>query len=156
MKETHSLSSLDIDFSTIPSAWNDDDIVVSDGMSKGSEEIQAAKENGKLTHLAYKSPISPKKDVTMNITSKRPSDFVSDLVILKSDVKTGDGDSSVTKITPKSPTSADVNCQSCLAAEEKILEESGPRETDIEKLSVQISSIKLDGNDEAHSMAGNH
>ncbi|RLM60213.1 putative GPI-anchored protein PB15E9.01c [Panicum miliaceum] len=156
MKETHSLSSLDIDFSTIPSAWNDDDIVVSDGMSKGSEEIQAAKENGKLTHLAYKSPISPKKDVTMNITSKCPSDFVSDLAILESDVKTGDGDSSVTKITPKSPTSADVNCQSCLAADEKILEESGPRETDIEKLSVQISSIKLDGNDEAHGMAGNH
>ncbi|PUZ52311.1 hypothetical protein GQ55_6G260100 [Panicum hallii var. hallii] len=156
VKETHSLSSLDIDFSSIPSAWNDDDIVVSDGMSKGSEEIQAAKENGKLTHLAYKSSISPKKDVTMNITSKRLSDLVSDLAILKSDVKTGDGDSSVTKITPKSPTSAVVNCQSCLAADEKILEDIGPRETDIEKLSVQISSIKLDGNDEAHSMAGNH
>ncbi|KAG2585143.1 hypothetical protein PVAP13_6KG373500 [Panicum virgatum] len=156
VKETHSLSSLDIDFSTIPSAWNDDDIVVSDGMSKGSEEIQAAKENGKLTHLASKSPISPKKDLTMNITSKHPSDFVSDLAISKSDVKTGDGDRSVTKITPKSPTSADVNCQSCVAASEKILEDIGLRETDIEKLSVQISLVKLNGNDEVHSMAVNH
>ncbi|KAK8451516.1 hypothetical protein SEVIR_6G225500v4 [Setaria viridis] len=157
VKETHALSSLDIDFSTIPSAWNDDDIVVSDGMSKGSKEIQAAKENGKLTHLASKSPISPKKDTTVNITSKSPSDLVSSLAISKSDVKTGDSDSSVSNITPKSPTSNDVNCQSSLAANEKILEDiEPPREIDTEKLSVQISSITLDGNDEAHSMAGNH
>ena len=40
------MSKMEIDFSTIPLAWNDDDIVVSDVMSKGSEEIQAAKENG--------------------------------------------------------------------------------------------------------------
>ncbi|XP_039816663.1 uncharacterized protein LOC120679197 isoform X2 [Panicum virgatum] len=156
MKETHSLSSLDIDFSTIPSAWNDDDIVVSDGMSKGTEEVQAAKENGKLTHLAFKSPISPKKDVTVNITSKSPSDFVSGLSMSKSDIKAGDGDSSVTNIASKSPSSDIVNCQSCLATDEKILEDIRPRETDIAKLSVQISSITLDGNDEAHSMAGNH
>ena len=156
MKETHSLSSLDIDFSTIPSAWNDDDIVVSDGMSKGTEEVQAAKENGKLTHLVYKSPISPKIDVTVSITSKSPSDFVSGVSISKSDIKAGDGDSSVTNIAPKSPSSDVVNCQSCLATDEKILEDIKPRETDIEKLSVQISSITLDGNDEAHSMAGNH
>ena len=51
VKESHSLSSLDIDFSTIPSAWNDDDIVVSDDMSKGSEEIQAAKENGEKSDM---------------------------------------------------------------------------------------------------------
>ncbi|KAG2585150.1 hypothetical protein PVAP13_6KG375000 [Panicum virgatum] len=154
MKEIHSLSSLDIDFSTIPSAWNDDDNVVSDGMSKGTEEVQAAKENGKLTHLVYKSPISPKIDVTVSITSKSPSDFVSGVSISKSDIKAGDGDSSVTNIAPKSPSSDVVNCQSCLATDEKILEDIKPRETDIEKLSVQISSITLDGNDEAHSMAG--
>ena len=40
------MSKMEIDFSTIPLFWNDDDIVVSDVMSKGSEEIQAAKENG--------------------------------------------------------------------------------------------------------------
>jgi CCR4-NOT transcription complex subunit 4 len=156
VKEAHALSSLDIDFSTIPSAWNDDDIVVSDGMSKGSKEIQAAKENGKLTHLASKSP-TPKKDTTVNISSKSPSDLVSSLAISKSDVKTGDHDSSVSNITPKSPSSNDVNCQSSLAANEKILEGIGlPREIGVEKLSVQISSITLNGNDESHSMAGNH
>ncbi|CAO2207350.1 unnamed protein product [Urochloa humidicola] len=156
VKETHAVSSLDIDFSTIPSAWNDDDIVVSDGMSKGSKEIQVAKENGKLTHLASKSPVSPKKAMMGTNASKSPSDFVPSLAISKSDVKIDDGDSSITSITPKSPTSNDVNRQSCPVADEKILEDIGPMETDIEKLSVQISSITFDGNDEARSMAEHH
>ncbi|CAO2162664.1 unnamed protein product [Urochloa humidicola] len=156
VKATHALSSLDIDFSTIPSAWNDDDNVVSDGMSKGSKEIQVPKENGRLTHPPSKSPVSPKKNMTGNSASESPSDSVSSLAISKSDVKIGNGDSSITSITPKSPTSNDVNSQPCLVADEKILEDIGPMETDIEKLSVQISSITFDGNDEAHSMAGHH
>ncbi|OEL34177.1 hypothetical protein BAE44_0004804, partial [Dichanthelium oligosanthes] len=155
-KETHALSSLEIDFSTIPSAWNDDDIAVPDGISKGSEEIQVAKEIGKITHLASNSPISPKKDMKMNIASKSPIDFVSNLAISKSDVKTGDGDRSITNINPKSPTSNDVNWQFSHAVGEKILEDNGPQDTGIEKLSVQISSVTLDGKDEAQSMVGNH
>ncbi|XP_062201919.1 uncharacterized protein LOC133904428 [Phragmites australis] len=141
-KETQALSSLessvDIDFSTIPSAWNDDDIVVSDGMSKGSEENQVANGNGKRTHVVSTSPMSPKKDTTVNSTSKSPSDFVSSLVASKSDVKTDDGDHPVTNIAPKSPT----------------LEDIGPRDSDIEKLAVRISSVILDGEDEVQSMAG--
>ncbi|KAK8451523.1 hypothetical protein SEVIR_6G225600v4 [Setaria viridis] len=160
-KETQAVSSLessvDIDFSTIPSAWNDDDIVVSDGMSKGSDEIQAGNENGKLTHLASKSPISPKKDTTVNITSKSTSDSVSSIEISKSDVKTGDGDCSINNIAPESPTSNDVNCQStCHATGEKILEDTVHRDAGIDSLSVQISSVTLDGKDEVHSMVGNH
>ncbi|XP_062203694.1 uncharacterized protein LOC133905908 [Phragmites australis] len=158
-KETQALSSLesslDIDFSTIPSAWNDDDIVVSDGMSKGSEENQVVSGNGKLTHLVTNSPISPKKDTTVNSTSKSPSDFVSSLAISKSDKKTGDGDHPVASVAPKSPISKDVNCQSNHAASKKILEDIGPRDTDVEKLSVWISSAALDGKDEVQSMAGN-
>ncbi|KAJ1273658.1 hypothetical protein BS78_05G001600 [Paspalum vaginatum] len=159
-KETQALSSLDssldIDFSTIPSAWNDDDIVVSDGMSKGSEENQVANENGKLINLASKSHMVPKTDTAVNVSSKSPSDFASNLAISKSDVKTGDGDHSITNIiTPKSPTSNDVTCQSSDAAEEKILRDIGPRDNDVEKLSAQISSVKLGGKDEVPSMVGN-
>ncbi|WVZ54997.1 hypothetical protein U9M48_005718 [Paspalum notatum var. saurae] len=146
-KETQSISSLDssvdIDFSTIPSAWNDDDIVVSDGMSKGNEE-----------NLAPKSHTVPKKGTTVNISSKSPSDFVSNLAISKSDVKTGDSDL-IANVTPKSPTSNDVTCQSSDAAEEKILKDIGPRDNDVEKLSAQISSVKLGGKDEVPSMLGN-
>ena len=80
-KETQALSSLessvDTDFSTIPSAWNDDDIAVSDGMTKGNED-QDANENGKLTHPVSNSSISPKKDMTVSISS---------LAISKSDVR---------------------------------------------------------------------
>ncbi|WVZ87925.1 hypothetical protein U9M48_034508 [Paspalum notatum var. saurae] len=152
-KETQALSSLDIDFSTIPSTWNDDDIVVSDGMSKGSEENQVPNENAKLINLAPKSHMVPKKDTTVNISSKSPSDFISNLAISKSDVKTGDGDH--TNITPKSPTSNDVTCQSTHASRERILEDIGPRDNGIEKLSAQISSVKLGGKDEVPSMAGN-
>jgi CCR4-NOT transcription complex subunit 4 len=64
-KETQALSSLnssvDIDFSTIPSPWNDDDIVV-DEMSKGSKENQVANGNEKLAHPGSKSP---KKDTSV-------------------------------------------------------------------------------------------
>ncbi|CAL5001009.1 unnamed protein product [Urochloa decumbens] len=159
-KETQAVSSLesslDIDFSTIPSAWTDDDIVVSDEVSKGSEEIEVVNENGKLTHLASKSPISPKKDMTVNITSKNPSDFVSSLAISKSNVKTGDGDCSITNTAPESPTANDVNCQSSHAAAERILEDIVHRDAGIERLSVQIASVTLDGKDEVHSMVGNH
>ncbi|CAL5013677.1 unnamed protein product [Urochloa decumbens] len=159
-KETQAVSSLesslDIDFSTIPSAWTDDDIVVSDEVSKGSEEIEVVNENGKLTHLASKSPISSKKDMTVNITSKSPSDFVSSLAISKSNVKTGDGDCSVTNTAPESPTANDVNCQSSHAAAERILEDIVHRDAGIERLSVQIASVTLDGKDEVHSMVGNH
>ncbi|CAO2184372.1 unnamed protein product [Urochloa humidicola] len=154
-KETQAVSSLesslDIDFSTIPSAWTDDDIVMSDGVSKGSEEIEVVNENGKLTHLASKSPISPKKDMTVNITSKSPSDLPS-----KSNVKTGDGDCSITNTAPESPTANDVNCQSSYAAGEGILEDIVHRDADIERLSVQIASVTLDGRYKVHSMVGNH
>jgi len=181
-KETQAVSSLessvDIDFSTIPSAWNDDDIAVSDGMTKGSED-QVANENGKLTHLVSNSPISPKKDMTVNITNKTPPDFVSSLAILKSDVKTCDSDCSITDIAPKSPTSNAVNCQSSNAVREKILEDNRTRDAGIENLSshevgekilednrtrdagienlsVQMSSVTLDGKHEIHSVVGNH
>lgn len=153
VKGTHALSSLDMDFSTIPSAWNDDDIVVSDGMSKGSQEIQVAKENGKLNHLASKLSISPKKDIAVNITQS-PSDSLSSLALSESNVKTGDH--SITNITSKSPTSNDENYQSCSATDENILEDIGHKEIDTEKLSVQISPVMLDGNNDAHSIAGNH
>nr|AVY91757.1 MOT2 transcription factor [Saccharum hybrid cultivar SP80-3280] len=159
-KETQALSSLesslDIDFSTIPSAWNDDDILVSDGMSKGSDENQVANENGELTHLTSKPLVLSKKDITMNnITSKRPSDFVSSLAISKSDASTSDGDHSLTNITPKSLASNVVDCQSSHAAGDKILEDIGSRNTDMEKLSAQISSLKLGGSNDIQSMAGN-
>ncbi|KAF8646592.1 hypothetical protein HU200_065816 [Digitaria exilis] len=154
VKETHALSSLDMDFSTIPSAWNDDDIVVSDGMSKGSQEIQVAKENGKLNHPASKLSISPRKDITVNIT-RSPSDSVSSLAISESNVKTGDGDHSIANITSKTPTSNDENCQSC-PTDEIILEDIGGKEVDTDKLSVQISSVMLDDNNDANCMAGNH
>ncbi|ONM20264.1 RNA binding (RRM/RBD/RNP motifs) family protein, partial [Zea mays] len=95
-KETQALSSLesslDIDFSTIPSAWNDDDIVVSDGMPKGSDENQVPNKN---------------------------------------------------------------ECQSCHAAGEKMLEDIGSKDIDMEKISSQISSVTLGGNDKIQSMAGN-
>ncbi|ONM41910.1 RNA binding (RRM/RBD/RNP motifs) family protein, partial [Zea mays] len=95
-KETQALSSLesslDIDFSTIPSAWNDDDIVVPDVMPKGSDENQVANKN---------------------------------------------------------------ECQSSHTAVEKMLEDIGSKDTDMEKLSAQISSVTLGGNDEIQSMAGN-
>ena len=171
-KETQALSSLessvDIDFSTIPSAWNDDDIAVSDGMTKGNED-QVANENGKLTHPVSNSSISPKKDMTVSISS---------LAISKSDVKTCDSDCSLTNIAPKSPASA-VNCQSSHAVREKILEDNRTRDAGIENLpshavgdkilednrtrdagienlSVQMSSVTLDGKHEIHSVVGNH
>ncbi|KAG2580108.1 uncharacterized protein LOC120679195 [Panicum virgatum] len=181
-KETQAVSSLessvDIDFSTIPSAWNDDDIAVSDGMTKGSED-QVANENVKLTHLVSNSPISPKKDMTVNITNKTPPDFVSSLAISKSDLKTCDSDCSITDIAPKSPTSNAVNCQSSNAVHEKILEDNRTwdagienlssyevgekilednrtQDAGIENLSVQMSSVTLDGKQEIHSVVGNH
>ncbi|GJM88216.1 hypothetical protein PR202_ga04254 [Eleusine coracana subsp. coracana] len=140
-------SSLDIDFSTIHSAWNDDDILVSDDMSKGSGENQVANGNGKLTHPGSKSP---KKDTAVSSTSKSPSDFVSSLTS-KSGIKVANGDHLVTNIAPKSPTSKDVNCH--LAGDKKMLEDIGPKETDIEKLSVCISSVMLDAKDEVQHMA---
>uniref|UniRef100_A0A0A9DXP2 RNA binding protein n=1 Tax=Arundo donax TaxID=35708 RepID=A0A0A9DXP2_ARUDO len=142
-------------------------------MSKGNEENEVANGNGKLTHEASKSLMSPKKDTTVNNTSKSPSDFVSSLTISttagasstvfpskslaisKSDVKTGDGDHPVTSIAPKSPTSKDINCHSNHAANGKSLEDIGPRDTDIEKLAVRISSAILDGKDEIQSMTWN-
>ncbi|ONM41911.1 RNA binding (RRM/RBD/RNP motifs) family protein [Zea mays] len=158
-KETQALSSLesslDIDFSTIPSAWNDDDIVVPDVMPKGSDENQVANKNGELTHPASKSLVLSKKDIKMNITSKTPSDFVSSPAISKSDVSTSDGDHSLTNITPKCLASNAVECQSSHTAVEKMLEDIGSKDTDMEKLSAQISSVTLGGNDEIQSMAGN-
>ncbi|AQK56763.1 RNA binding (RRM/RBD/RNP motifs) family protein [Zea mays] len=146
--------SLNIDFSTIPSAWNDDEIVVSDGMSKGSDENQVANENGELTHPASKPLVLSKKDITMKSTStsKSPPNIVSSLAISKSDVNTSDGDHSLTNI---SLTSNAVVCQSNHVAGAKILEDIRSRDTDMEKLSVHISSVKLGGNDEIQIMAGN-
>ncbi|GJN14009.1 hypothetical protein PR202_gb00780 [Eleusine coracana subsp. coracana] len=140
-------SSLDIDFSTIHSAWIDDDILVSDDMSKGSGGNQVANGNGKLTHPGSKSP---NKDTAVSSTNKSPSDFVSNLTS-KSDIKVANGDPLVTNIAPKSPTSKDVNCH--LAGDKKMLEDIGPKETDIEKLSVCISLVMLDAKDEVQHMA---
>jgi CCR4-NOT transcription complex subunit 4 len=152
-KETQALSSLnssvDIDFSTIPSAWNDDDIVVHE-MSKESKENQVANGNEKLAHPGSKSP---KKDTSVSSTSKSTFAFLSSLATPKSDVKIADGDHLVTNIAPKSPTSEDVMCH--LAGGKKILEDVGPKETDIEKLSVRISSVMLNVKNEVQSMAGN-
>ncbi|KAK3140804.1 hypothetical protein QOZ80_5AG0406040 [Eleusine coracana subsp. coracana] len=153
-KETQALSSLnsslDIDFSTIPSAWNDDDILISDEMSKGSEENEVANGNGKLTYPGSKSP---KKDTTVSSTSKSPLDFVSSLTTPISDVKIADGDHLVTNIVPKSPISKDVNCD--VGGDKKILEDIRPKETDIEKLSDCISSVMLDVKDEVQCAEGN-
>ncbi|KAK3137572.1 hypothetical protein QOZ80_5BG0454130 [Eleusine coracana subsp. coracana] len=153
-KETQALSSLnsslDIDFSTIPSAWNDDDILISDEMSKGSEENEVANGNGKLMYPGSKSP---KRDTAVSSTSKSPSDFVSSLTTPISDVKIADGDHLVTNIVPKSPISKDVNCD--VGGDKKILEDIGPKETDIEKLSDCISSVMLDVKDEVQCMEGN-
>ncbi|KAL6630599.1 hypothetical protein ACP70R_028450 [Stipagrostis hirtigluma subsp. patula] len=156
-KETQALSSsessLDIDFSAIPSAWNDDDIVVSDGISKGSNENQVMNGTGKLAYLASKSPTLPKKDTTVSSASTSPPDSVSDPTVSKSDVKTGDVDHTVSNVAPKSP--SNVKRQPNHAASEKLLEDIRTRETDIEKLSVQMSSVLLDCKDEVQSTAGN-
>ncbi|KAF0889674.1 hypothetical protein E2562_030152 [Oryza meyeriana var. granulata] len=94
-------SSLDIDFSTIPSAWNDDD-VASDGVSKGSDEKQVVNENGKLIcssskptesgHLASKPSTSPKKDIAVNTTRQNPPKCLSSPAVSESEEKDGDGD----------------------------------------------------------------
>ncbi|KAL6875666.1 hypothetical protein ACP4OV_013179 [Aristida adscensionis] len=156
-KETQALSSLesslDIDFSTIPSAWNDDDIVVSDGMSKVSNENQVTDGNGKLAHLVSKSPILHKKGTTVNTSSIGPHS-VSSLAVSKSDRKTGDVDHTITNVASKGLSSKDVNCQSNPAASEKLSEDIRTRDTEVEKLSVQISSVTLDGKDELQSMTG--
>ncbi|KAL6905965.1 hypothetical protein ACP4OV_003566 [Aristida adscensionis] len=158
-KETNALSSLesslDIDFSTIPSAWNDDDTVVSDGISKGSNENEVTNGNGKLSHVASESSVLPKKDTTVNSTSTSPPDSVSFLGVSESDVKTGDVDHTVTNVAPKSPPSSKSISQSSHAASEKLLEDIRTGDTDIENLSVWVSSVTLDGKDDVQSMAGN-
>ncbi|KQJ92684.1 hypothetical protein BRADI_4g45240v3 [Brachypodium distachyon] len=158
-KETQAVtsleSSLDIDFSTIPSAWNDDEVVASDEPLKGSEKKQVV--NGQLvsspslkptesSQPASKLLTSPKKDTTLNISKQSLLDCVSRSAISNSDVKSGDGDHQV--INMGATTLRAMNSQPNQTASE-----SRPVDTEVEKLSVGVSSVTLDSKDKVQSMA---
>ncbi|VAI30446.1 unnamed protein product [Triticum turgidum subsp. durum] len=126
-------SSLDIDFSTIPSAWNDDEIVASDETSKGSEEKQVV--NGKFIpsasskpmepgQIGSKSSTSPKNGEAVNSSKQNLADCVPHSAMSGSVLKRDDGDSRL-------------------------------RDTEVEKLSVGVTSVTLDSKDTVHSMAEN-
>uniref|UniRef100_A0A453KFC1 C3H1-type domain-containing protein n=1 Tax=Aegilops tauschii subsp. strangulata TaxID=200361 RepID=A0A453KFC1_AEGTS len=134
-KETQAVtsleSSLDIDFSTIPSAWNDDEVVASDETSKGSEEKQVV--NGKFIpsasskptepgQIGSKSSTSPKNGEAVNSSKQNLADCVPHSAISGSVLKRDDG-------------------------------ESRPGYTEVEKLSVGVTSVTLDSKDTVHSMA---
>uniref|UniRef100_A0A0D9XVY1 RING-type domain-containing protein n=1 Tax=Leersia perrieri TaxID=77586 RepID=A0A0D9XVY1_9ORYZ len=151
-KETQAVtsleSSLDIDFSTLPSAWNDDD-VVSDGVSKGSDEKHVVNDNGKLIcsvssmpaesgHLASKPSTSPKKDVAVNSTRQSSPNCISSQVVAKSELKDGDGDRQVTNTASITPTLVDINDQSNQAAIDTAIENIRSEDTDIDRLSVRV------------------
>ncbi|VAI30447.1 unnamed protein product [Triticum turgidum subsp. durum] len=136
-KETQAVtsleSSLDIDFSTIPSAWNDDEIVASDETSKGSEEKQVV--NGKFIpsasskpmepgQIGSKSSTSPKNGEAVNSSKQNLADCVPHSAMSGSVLKRDDGDSRL-------------------------------RDTEVEKLSVGVTSVTLDSKDTVHSMAEN-
>lgn len=156
-KETQAVtsleSSLDIDFSTIPSAWNDDEVVASDEASKGSEETQVV--NGQLVPSASSKATEPGQlgskpsSSTMNngaaLNSSKQSlvDCVSRSTISSSDVKGGNGDDQFTNMDPKSPTLRAMNSQSNHTASE-----SRPGDTEVDKLSVGVSSLTLDSKEE--------
>uniref|UniRef100_A0A0E0JBP3 RNA binding (RRM/RBD/RNP motifs) family protein n=1 Tax=Oryza nivara TaxID=4536 RepID=A0A0E0JBP3_ORYNI len=168
-KETQAVtsleSSLDIDFSTIPSAWNDDD-VTSDGMSKGSDEKQVVNDNGKFEcsvsskpaesgHLTSKSTTSPKKDIAVNSTRQSPLNCVSSPSISKSEVKDGDGDYQVTNMASKTSTSVIRKDQSNQAAIDTATEDTRSESTNIDRLSVGVSSVTLSRKDGVQSIAEN-
>lgn len=168
-KETQAVtsleSSLDIDFSTIPSAWNDDD-VTSDGMSKGSDEKQVVNDNGKFEcsvsskpaesgHLTSKSTTSPKKDIAVNSTRQSPLNCVSSPSVSKSEVKDGDGDYQVTNMASKTSTSVIRKDQSNQAAIDTATEDTRSESTDIDRLSVGVSSVTLSRKDGVQSIAEN-
>uniref|UniRef100_A0A0D9XN31 RNA binding (RRM/RBD/RNP motifs) family protein n=1 Tax=Leersia perrieri TaxID=77586 RepID=A0A0D9XN31_9ORYZ len=165
-KETQALtsleSSLDIDFSTIPSAWNDDD-VVSDDMSKGSEEKHVVNDNEKLIcsvssmpiesgHLASKPSTSPKKDVAVKSNRQSPPNCISSQVVAKSEVKDGDGDHQVTNMASKTPTLVALKDQSNQVAIDTAIENIRSEDTDIDRLSLGVSSVTLSRKDGAQSM----
>ncbi|XP_040385188.1 uncharacterized protein LOC102708769 [Oryza brachyantha] len=158
-------SSLDIDFSTIPSAWNDDD-VPSDVVSKGGDEKQDVNENGKLIcsvsskptesdYLASKPSTSPKKDIAVNSTRRSPPNCVSSSAVSKSEVKDGDSDYQVTNMASKTPTLVVVKDQSNQAAIDTVIEDTRSDSTDIDGLSVGVSSVTLSRKDGVQSMAEN-
>jgi CCR4-NOT transcription complex subunit 4 len=168
-KETQAVtsleSSLDIDFSTIPSAWNDDD-VTSDGMSKGSDEKQVVNDNGKFEcsvsskpaesgHLTSKSTTSPKKDIAVNSTRQSPLNCVSSPSVSKSEVKDGDGDYQVTNMASKTSTLVIRKDQSNQAAIDTATEDTRSESTDIDRLSVGVSSVTLSRKDGVQSIAEN-
>ncbi|KAF0889849.1 hypothetical protein E2562_033238 [Oryza meyeriana var. granulata] len=167
-KETQAVtsmeSSVDIDFSTIPSAWNDDD-VASDGVSKGSDEKQVVNENGKLIcssskptesgHLASKPSTSPKKDIAVNSTRQSPPKCVSSPAVSESEEKDGDGDYQVTNMASKTLTSVVIKDQSDQAAIDTAIEDIGSESTDIDRLSFGVSSVTLSRKDRVQSMAEN-
>ncbi|KAL5206425.1 hypothetical protein ABZP36_034634 [Zizania latifolia] len=160
---TSSELSLDIDFSAIPSAWNDDDVVASDVVSKGSDEKKVLNGNVKLicwspnptesSHLALKPLTSPRKDIAVNSTSQSPVNFVSSPEISKSEVT--DGDHHVTHMASKASTLAIINDQTNHAAIDTATEDIRPGGTDIDRLSVGLSSVTLESKDGVDSMAEN-
>ncbi|XP_051186250.1 uncharacterized protein [Lolium perenne] len=153
-------SSLDIDFSTIPSAWNDDEVVASDEASKGSEEKQVV--NGQLVPPASSNPTEPGQLVSkssssttnnaaaLNSSKQSLTDCVSRSAISNSDVKGGNGDHQFTNMGPKNPTLRTINSQPNHTASE-----SRPRDTEVDKLSVGVSSLTLDSKDKVHSKEEN-
>ncbi|KAL5224661.1 hypothetical protein ABZP36_011300 [Zizania latifolia] len=160
---TSSESSLDIDFSTIPSAWNDDDVVASDVVLKGSDEKQVVNGNGNLIcsvslkpsesgNLALKSSTSPRKDIAENSRRQSPLNCVSSPEISKSEVK--DGDHQVTNVTSKTSTLVVINDEN-QAAIDTTMEDIKPKSTDIDRLSIGVSSVTLKSKDGVDSMAEN-
>ncbi|CAM0950581.1 unnamed protein product [Alopecurus aequalis] len=159
-KETQAVtsleSSLDIDFSTIPSAWNDDEVVASDVPSKGSEVKQVV--NGQLVPSTSSKPTEPgqlvsKSSSTINngaaVNSSKQSliHCMSRSAISNPDVKSGNGDHMFTNMGSKSPTLRAMNSQSNHTASD-----DRPGDREVDKLSVGVSSLNLDGKDKVHSM----
>lgn len=136
-KETQAVtsleSSLDIDFSTIPSAWNDDEVVASDETSKGSEEKQVV--NGKFIPSASSKPMESGQIGSKSSTSPKNGEVVN---------------SSKQNLADCVPHSA-ISC-SVLKRDDV---ESRPGDTEVEKLSVGVTSVTLDSKDTVHSMAEN-
>lgn len=134
-KETQAVtsleSSLDIDFSTIPSAWNDDEVVASDETSKGSEEKQVV--NGKFFPSASSKPTEPGQIGSKSSTSPKNGEAVNS------------SKQNLADCVPHSAISGSV-----LKRDEG---ENRPGDTEVEKLSVGVTSVTLDSKDTVHSMA---
>ncbi|VAI16334.1 unnamed protein product [Triticum turgidum subsp. durum] len=136
-KETQAVtsleSSLDIDFSTIPSAWNDDEVVASDETSKGSEEKQVV--NGKFFPSASSKPTEPGQIGSKSSTSPKNGEAVNS------------SKQNLADCVPHSAISGSV-----LKRDEG---ENRPGDTEVEKLSVGVTSVTLDSKDTVHSMEEN-